>query len=466
MNNYEEPDRNHIEDKPEKHDITRRTSRRRTKPVDYTEYFKYAEHIPDDESDIIDENDVDEVDNSDESESVTGSDSDIEITAVKHTKKVVKRESPKHMRTDVLGWNNNLLENDSLNMEQIYKKYLSNFDQKLLPLQQHQKLTKDFQHYSDLLIDINTEFTKDLPLHLYTAHLLSTKNLHLPPKDFTSWPSPSSKLIPPRSYLSTTDFQSLNILPSRDFEMINNSKYVNIDYRPNYGPKLRVPTHSMLEYWHPQINSGEEIRQCIDSLYEKKINTQIQQYSESKKIRKNGKLSKYTYQRRVPEDLHLDDKLKDKIVERLDEVIDKLISINTEKVEKLENNKKPGVDYTTFNIDWLSVMSSLGTNEYNKKMKTFLLKLFNLKLEKDKFNGPLQNILVRSQQFTESRNLRNKVLKRAITTTQKKNSKSSGFKESLKVFKQSKKQKSNIRNHLDDFMKLSIVPFKYDDYNS
>lgn len=320
--------------------------------------------------------------------------------------------------------------------------------------------SKQIQKYCNILNDANIEFTTDLPLHLYSVYLLKTRNLNLPDPEFTLWPLPTNELIAPRSYLKTTTFETLgenaNDLPN----LIKKSKYNSINYKENN--KLSKCSNHMLEFWHPTINPLNDLNECIDSIFERKINSQISSYSnsKSKKLNKYGSLLNIKFQRHTPEDINVNALLKSKIIDKLDNLIDKLVEIhddNKSGTKGIMKKMKKINDHSTlkvpnYGLDWLSVLSCLDKDD--KQSKLLLMILFNLKLDNDKFSGPIENYSADFELFAKAKLHRDKTLKKLIS---KKKTNFTNSRIDPNYHKVVKKQKSNVRYNLDSFFNLDLT---------
>ncbi|GAV28325.1 hypothetical protein PMKS-001796 [Pichia membranifaciens] len=208
-----------------------------------------------------------------------------------------------------------------------------------------------------------------------------------------------------------------------------------------------------------KINPLHELDEAIDAIYERKINSQIKKYSQDHKVTKKGFPSKCTYQRRIPEDIHLSPLLKEGIINKLDSVIDKLTDYHINSIVKTQkisrrlgtNGKTPKRASTvTYGLDWLSVLSCLDNKDKHSKM--LLLRLFNLKLDKDTINGPVNSYPIDNELYTATKLRRDRILKNLISKSKVnlKNSKTTQY------AKNARKQKNNISYNLDSFLNLGL----------
>lgn len=317
--------------------------------------------------------------------------------------------------------------------------------------------SKDIKKMCNILNDANIEFTTDLPLHLYSTYLLSTRNTNLPASTFTLWPLPSDELITPRAFLRTTTTAQLGLNANDLKRELDKTKFTFVNYDQN-NIRLKPKSH-MLEFWHPQINALTEIDECLDAIFERKINSQIRNYADKHKLTKKGFPIKNAYQRRTPEDLHLNPLLKKNIINKLDSVIDQLSDMHTNSMQATEGMsyklKKyyPGklLKVPNYGLDWLSVLSCL--DHKDKKSKLLLLKLFNLKLDKDNINGPVNSYPIDYELYCKPKLHRDKILKRIMAKHKipAKNLKSHGH------VKQAKKKQNHIRYNMDSFLDLALL---------
>lgn len=323
-------------------------------------------------------------------------------------------------------------------------------------------LPAETKKFCNILNDANMDFATDLPLHLYNIYLLTTRNRELPPAKFTLWPLPAHELITPRSFLRTTDFESLGSHANDTARMLEETKYAYVNYDDN--SKLIKPSAHMLEFWHPKINPLAELDEALDAIYERKINSQIKKYSQDHKVTKKGFPSRCTYQRRTPEDIHLSPLLKEKIITKLDSIIDKLTDYHTNSIVKTQkisrrlgtNGKTPKrASAVTYGLDWFSVLSCLDDKDKHSKM--LLLKLFNLKLDKDTINGPVNSYPIENELYTATKIRRDKILKNLICKSKVhlKNAKPTQY------AKFARKQKNNISYNLDSFLNLGLYYTKH-----
>ena len=316
------------------------------------------------------------------------------------------------------------------------------------------ELPKEIQKYTNLLLDFNIEFTKDLPLHLYSVYLLSTRNRNVPPPGFSNWPLQTQDLITPRNAIKTTDFQSLG-QQARAFRVkMNWTRYTKINFSENnllHKPKLR-----MLEFWHPEINATDELNECMDAIFEKRINKQIEQYSEENRYDKHGLPSRYRYQRHTPEDIRMDPILRNNIKTKLDNIIDRMVeSYQTGLLTNESLGRKLAAKVykpPEYGLNWLNVLTNI--DQKDKKARMHLLMLFNLKLEKDILSGPINTYSSSFEPFANAQIYKDKVLKGiAIKRKRAAVPYSTNLKNMNRV---TKKQKSHIRYNLDDFLNLSL----------
>jgi hypothetical protein len=316
---------------------------------------------------------------------------------------------------------------------------------------------KEIKKFCSILTDANIDFTTDLPLHLYSVYLLKTRNTNLPDPEFTLWPLPTNELITPRPFLQTTNFQTLGIHANDLKNQLDETRYTEINYKENNKRKKSLP--HMMEFWHPKINALDELNECLDSIFERKINSQITDYADNHKLNKYGLPSKYRYQRHKPEDIQLNMLLKEKIVQKLDNIIDKLIEIYDDsktdvrginkKLTTLPNSEK--LKIPKYGLDWLNVLSCIDKND--KRSKLLLLMLFNLKLDKDNINGPIDNYPADYEVYANAKLHRDKILKQVISKKKKTLKHSKINANYLKI---AKKQKDNIRYNLNNFLNLGL----------
>lgn len=324
------------------------------------------------------------------------------------------------------------------------------------------ELPKEIRKYCNILKDADIDFTTDLPLHLYAVYLLNTRNKNLPLPKFTLWPLPMDELIPSRSYLKTTNFESLGDNANDINKELDQSRFTYVNYEAN--SKLLNSAPHMWEFWHPKINPVQELNECFDAIFERRINSQISKFSLDHEYTKRHYLSDYTYQRHSPEDLQLDNVFKSKLKEKLDCIIDKLTDTHTNSIAKTanisrklgtidrKNNKKAKV--VSYGLDWLSVLSCLDNKD--KQSKLALLKLFNLKLDKDIIHGPVNSYPIENEIYNDTKFYRDKLAKQLLSKAKAK-SKAPKNTEYGKILK---KQKSNIRYNLDNFMNLTFYHSK------
>ena len=338
--------------------------------------------------------------------------------------------------------------------DDFFASYKPNKIQPTFPLLDLPAETKKF---CNILNDANIDFATDLPLHLYNIYLLTTRNKNLPPAKFTLWPLSAHELITPRSFLRTANFESLGSHANDTARMLEETKYTYVNYHEN--SELIKPSAHMLEFWHPKINPLHELDEAIDAIYEGKINSQIKKYSQDHKVTKKGFPSKCTYQRRSPEDIHLSPLLKEGIINKLDSVIDKLTDYHINSIVKTQkisrrlgtNGKTPKRASTvTYGLDWLSVLSCLDKKDKHSKM--LLLRLFNLKLDQDTINGPVNSYPIDNELYTATKLRRDRILKNLISKSKAnlKNSKTTQY------AKHARKQKNNISYNLDSFLNLGM----------
>lgn len=324
------------------------------------------------------------------------------------------------------------------------------------------ELPKEIRKYCNIIKDADIDFTTDLPLHLFTVYLLNTRNKNLPLPKFTLWPLPTHELIPSRSYLKTTNFESLGCNANDINKELDKSRFTYVNYEAN--SKLLNSAPHMWEFWHPKINPLEELNECLDSIFERRINSQILKFSSDHEYTKRYYLSDYTYQRHSPEDIQLDNIFKSKIKKKLDSIVDKLTDFHTSSIIKTSslsrklgtidkrNNKKAKV--VNFGLDWLSVLSCIDSKD--KQSKLTLLKLFNLKLDKDIIHGPVNSYPIENEIYNDTKVYRDKLAKQLLT----KNKSKSKVSRNTEYGKILKKRKSNIRYNLDSFMNLTFYQCK------
>lgn len=342
--------------------------------------------------------------------------------------------------------------------DDFFAKYKLNRTQVSFPLVE---LPAEIKKFSNILNDANIDFTTDLPLHLYSVYLLTTRNRNLPPAKFTLWPLPAHELITPRPYLRTTNFDTLGPCANDINRSLEESKYSYVNYDDN--TKLMKSSPHMLEFWHPQINPLDELDECIDAIFERKINSQIRQYAQAHSVTKNGLPSKYVYQRRTPDDIHLSQQLKGVILAKLNSIIDKLTDYHTTSLAKTcKMSRKLGTyvdgrktekraSAVNYGLDWLSVLSCLDNQD--KQSKLLLLRLFNLKLDKDTINGPVHSYPIDNEIYRTTKLRRDKVLKSLVCKSRLAPKSSNSTTQYAKF---AKKQKNDIRYNLDSFLNLGL----------
>lgn len=321
------------------------------------------------------------------------------------------------------------------------------------------EISDTIKKYCNILTDAHIEFTTDLPVHLYSVYLLSTRNKNLPDPNFTLWPLPSNELITPRHFLQTTKSNTLGKNANDVSNELRQTRFTKINFQLNNN-RPSNPTKNMLEFWNPQIDSIEELKECMDAIFEKKINSQINAYSKSHSLDKNGLPKNYVYQRHTPDDITLDALLKRKIIDKLDKVIDKLVATHmvTKKGPGRLKKKLTSIDGTSnlhvpnYGMDWLSVLSMLPPND--KKSRLLLLMIFNLKLDKDHVNGPVDSYPDDFEMFAKAKTHRDKVLKILASKH------ISPSKKSKNIYRKAKRCKTGIRHQLDSFLGLKIRNIK------
>ncbi|KAG0681394.1 hypothetical protein C6P42_004154 [Pichia californica] len=324
-------------------------------------------------------------------------------------------------------------------------------------------LPKEINKYCNILYDADIDFTTDLPLHLYSVYLLNTRNKNLPLPKFTLWPLQTKDLITPREYLKTTNFKTLGISANDERKELDKSRYTNVNYEEN--SKLFKSKSHMWEFWNPKINSTLELYECMDAIYERKINAQIVKYAKDHEYtKKHHYVSDYTYQRDEASDIELDLIFKSKIKTKLDSIIDQLTDFHTNSMKRTSKlSRKLGTfnpekarkaKVTDFGLDWLSVFSCLNKND--KQSKLILLHLFNLKLDKDLIHGPVNSYPIDLEIYNSTKFRRDKILKDLLLKSKPKIK----YPKNGANAKLTKMQKNHIRYHLDSFINLSYVTSK------
>jgi hypothetical protein len=280
-----------------------------------------------------------------------------------------------------------------------------------------QPLSKEIEEYCGKLNDLNNDFTADLPAHLYAIYLLNTRNPNMPPPEISAWPLPSADLITPRQALKSTTVESLGKNAVLHMEKMKENRYSYVKFREN--KHLRPGSSLMYEYWHPKINAQAEMEECLDAIYEKKINFQISCFNE--KASKDTKA--FIYRRSNEEDLHLDRTKKTEIMGKLDNLIDNLIDLRKKNLDNegrfsdlLGPLDRPKENKTNYGLDWLSVASCLEQQFPEDGSRDYLNKLFSLRLQRNLSYGPTSNIPPKYHRFTALKTRRDAISKRLIAS--------------------------------------------------
>ncbi|TID21882.1 hypothetical protein CANINC_003366 [Pichia inconspicua] len=269
-------------------------------------------------------------------------------------------------------------------------------------------LTKETKKYITIIQDANIDFTTDLPLHLYNAYLLSTRNRNIPGFEFTAWPLPSNDLLTPRDHILDTNFATLGNEAKGFNEKMHLERFTKVNYVSNQ--KKVSPKLSMTCFWHPKIDACSEVNECMDAIFEQNINRKLAKLSRKRKVCKNDNT---IIQRKDPVDLILDAMLKRNIINRLDTIIDRMIDAYVKaesKISSFPTSKRS--DYPVRGMDWLDVASQLEDDNY--KSRLLLFRLFKQQLKKDYINGPLDRYPNEFERLGEGEEYKQKVLKSLI----------------------------------------------------
>lgn len=297
-------------------------------------------------------------------------------------------------------------------------------------------LPKELKKYINIIQDANIDFTIDLPLHLYNAHLLSTRNKNIPGFEFTAWPLPSNDLITPRDYLFDTNFSTIGDEAKAFNEIMYSQRFAKVDYVVNQ--KRIAPKSSMTCFWHPKIDASAEMDECIDAIFEQNINRRISKHFHKKKHNLTDCAS---IQRKDPVDLTLDAVLKRKLYGKLNNLVDRMVDTYMNAERNLSSfPKMKGYEIPVRGMDWLDVASQLEDDD--RKSQALLFKLFRHQLKKDTINGPVDRYPHEYESYNRAEEHRHKILKRLIKKHPKKH-------------KDEKRMLYQIKNDFGSFLHLN-----------